>query len=422
MYATSVSSSQHLDTRSGKPILEADSAPVEPKMENEAMTATLSFFPVGNGDMTLVKTEEGHKILIDMNIRAAADDPDDDTPDVAAKLRDKLSRDARERLYVDALLVSHPDEDHCRGLRGHFHLGPPDGWSENADKIFIREIWSSPMVFRHALRDRVLCEDAKAFNTEARRRVQRFRESPLSIGDGDRILILGEDENGKTDGLQDILVRVDQEFSWINGRTDQSMTARLLAPLPADDDNDEYLLSKNNSSTVLQFSLSGGQVRDKCRFLTGGDAKVAVWEKLWQRHQWHPERLSYDILQAPHHCSWHSLSHDSWSEQGKDAEVCEDARSALSQARDGATIIASSNPIKDDDNDPPCIRAKREYVSITDGVRGTFKCVGEHPSEKSPDVMEFEIGEHGVRLKTTLMTAATVLGSGSIGRQPLSHG
>ena len=68
--------------------------------------------------------------------------------------------------------------------------------------------------------------------------------------------------------------------------------------------------------------------------------------------------LSYDILQTPHHCSWHSLSYDSWSEKGEDAEICRDALDALSQARGGATIIASSNPIKDDDNDPPCIRAK----------------------------------------------------------------
>ena len=69
------------------------------------MTAHLSFFPVGNGDMTLVQTRGGHNILIDLNIRAAADNPDDDTPDVAAKLRNKLSRDAAGRLYVDALLV-----------------------------------------------------------------------------------------------------------------------------------------------------------------------------------------------------------------------------------------------------------------------------------------------------------------------------
>lgn len=388
------------------------------------MTATLSFFPVGNGDMTLVETEERHKILIDVNIRAAADDPDDDTPDVVTKLRDKLSRDTEGRKYVDALLVSHPDEDHCRGLRKHFHLESPDNWSRHADKIFVNEIWSSPMVFRRASRLHVLCDDAKAFNAEARRRVGKFRDSPQSIDDGDRILILGEDEDGKTDGLRGILFRVDEEFSRINGHPDQSMTARLLAPWPADDDDDEEMLSKNNSSTVLRFSLSGGGIRDKCRFLTGGDAEVAVWEKLWQHHQRRSDHLSYDILQAPHHCSWHSLSHDSWSENGEDAEVCQGARNALSQARGGATIIASSNPIKDDDNDPPCIRAKREYVSIAKGAKGAFKCVGEHPSEKSPNVMEFEIGRHGVRLslKTMLMTAATVSGSGFIGRQPLSHG
>ena len=39
------------------------------------MTAMLSFFPVDNGDMTLVAPESGRTLLIDLNIRAAADDP-----------------------------------------------------------------------------------------------------------------------------------------------------------------------------------------------------------------------------------------------------------------------------------------------------------------------------------------------------------
>ena len=72
------------------------------------MTATLSFFPVGNGDMTLVETESGRKILIDLNIRAAADDLDDDTPDVARALRKRLKRDGRGRLYLDALPAQRP--------------------------------------------------------------------------------------------------------------------------------------------------------------------------------------------------------------------------------------------------------------------------------------------------------------------------
>ena len=386
------------------------------------MTAQLSFFPVGNGDMTLIQTEGGSRILLDVNIRSAADDPDDGTPDVVSKLRKKLIRDDSGRLYIDALLISHPDEDHCRGLRKHFHLGPPDEWSKSSDKILVREIWSSPMVFRRASRRHVLCDDAKAFNAEARRRVRVFRDTPWKVDDGDRILILGEDEDGKTDDLQAILVRVDQPFSRVNGKDDRSMAALLLAPLPTENDDDEEILSKNNSSTILRFSLTGDGQADKCRFLTGGDAEVAIWEKLWTRHSFRSDWLTYDILLSPHHCSWHSLSHDSWSEMREDAKVSEYARRALSQARSGATIVASSNPIKDDNNDPPCIRAKREYEAIAKGVAGTFECVGERPSEKSPDVMEFEVGGHGLRLLTAQMAAPAVLGSGTIGQQPHSHG
>lgn len=383
------------------------------------MASSISFFPVGNGDMTLIQTESGKKILIDLNIREAADNRDDNTPDVARELRARLERDDKNRLYVDVLLISHPDKDHCTGLQNHFHLGHPDEWSAEKDKIFVREIWSSPLVFRRASRNYTLCEDAKAFNTEAKRRVRKFLEERNSVGDGNRVLILGEDENGKTDNLSEILVRIDTTFSRINGQNDKTVTARLLGPLPEGDEDEERDLSKNNSSTILQFSLAGGNTPGKCFFMTGGDAEVAIWEKLWRRHSENREWLSYDILQAPHHCSWHCLSYNSWSEQGENAKVCEDARHALSQARDGATIVASSKPIKDDGSDPPCIRAKREYLNILNKDKNSFKCTGEFPSGESPDVMEFEINQYGYRLKTPLMATA---GLGIIGRQPLAHG
>ena len=248
------------------------------------MVAKVLFFPVGNGDMTLLEFESGRKLLIDMNIRTAADDPDDDTLDVAADLRKRLTRDSAGRLYLDALLVSHPDQDHCTGLRNHFHLGAPADWSEKDDKIFVRELWSSPMVFRRASSQHKLCEDAKAFNTEARRRVARFRASWGVVSDGDRILILGEDENGKTDDLGAILIKAGKSFARINGIYDLTMTARLLAPQPkSDEQSEEELRSKNHSSTVLNFSLTGDGVQAAGRFLTGGDAEVAIWERLWQK-------------------------------------------------------------------------------------------------------------------------------------------
>ncbi len=83
---------------------------------------TTHHFRVGNGDMTLIETDSGRFILIDINIRAAADDPDDDTPDVGRQLKDRLPRDNQGRPYVDAFLLTHPDKDHCTGLQAHFHL------------------------------------------------------------------------------------------------------------------------------------------------------------------------------------------------------------------------------------------------------------------------------------------------------------
>ncbi|MCY4628573.1 MAG: metallohydrolase [Acidobacteria bacterium] len=385
------------------------------------MNANISFFPVGNGDMTLVTTESGRRILIDLNIRSAADDPDDATPDVARLLGDRLTKDSDGRPFVDVLLVSHPDEDHCRGLRKHFHLGPPSEWSAKADKIFVREIWSSPRVFRRASKNNPLCDDAKAFNREAKRRVQRFRDAWGFVDDGDRVLILGEDEDGKTDDLTGILIKLDDEFSRVCGSTDPSLKARLLGPLPQDDVADGELLSKNNSSTILRFCLKGGGIPDKCRFLTGGDAEVEIWQRLWQRHKYRKDWLSYHLLQTPHHCSWRSLSYDSWSEGGEEAEVCEEARNALAQALGGASIVASSKPIKDDDDDPPCIRAKKEYETIVAGVNGAFRCVGEYPSETAPAVLEFEVTRDGLRVKN-LANITPSPSRSAVGRQPLGHG
>lgn len=382
------------------------------------MQAKIYFFSVGNGDMTLIVLETGQRILIDVNIREAADDPADTTPDVARALRDLLMRDDEGRLYVDAYLLSHPDQDHCRGLEKHFHLGPADDWSKDSDKIFIRELWWSPMVFRRALKNDTICADAEAFNREARRRVRKFRQNWKRVTDGDRILILGEDENGQTGGLDPIVVKVDQAIRRVNGKGVDSMSAVLLAPLPKSEiEDDEDLLSKNNSSTILRIWLSGEGRTGSCRFLTGGDAGVSIWERLWDKYAGRRIALSYDILQAPHHCSWRSLSHDSWSELGEDAKVSEGARNALSQARQGAVIVASSKAIKDDGNDPPCIRAKREYVDIATAARGGFKCVGELPSNVS--TVEIEVGRSGPRFKTPRPKYRR---SGAVGSIPLAHG
>lgn len=369
--------------------------------------------------MVLFETESGRRILTDINIRAAADDENDDTPDVAKQLRKRLDRDDEGRLFADAFLNTHPDADHIRGLAKHFHLGDPSSWVKADDKIIIREMWSSPIVFRRAKakdEDHVLCEDAEAWRDEARRRANKFKKD-RTAEDGNRILILGDDVDGKTDDLSEILIKTDEVFSKICGTNDTSFEARLLAPMPASDEEEEEVLTKNNSSVIVRLDLKVAKA-SLGRFLLSGDAEVAIWERIWERNKKWSGRLEYDVLIAPHHCSWHSLSYDSWSEKGADAKVSASARSALGQARDGALIVASSKTIKDDKNDPPCIRAKREYIDILDPVKGEFKCVADGAGY---DPLVIDVSAAGPRVKRAVFSVSLAAGTG-IGSQPLAHG
>jgi hypothetical protein len=389
------------------------------------MTASITFFPVDNGDMTLVTFDDDQTLLIDIHVREAADDVDDNTPDVMADLRSRLKRDEKGRLFIDGFLLTHPDADHISGLEAHFHLGPPEDWKKADDKILIREMWSSPIVFRRSSKTHVLCDDAKAWAKEARRRVALFRAYGALTVEGDRIQIMGEDDDGKTDDILQIVVKVNDLVTKLNRVATGAFNARLLAPLSHgnDEELDEFL-AKNRSSVILRFSIRGSGILDKCRFLTGGDAEVAIWERLWGAHgKDRADWLSYDILQTPHHCSWHSLSYDSYSEYGEDAEVCEDARNALAQVRKGAIIVASSETIDPEDTDPPSDRAKREYLTIVEGSVSRFICVADFWKDEKR-ALQYEITANGTTklVKSAAKAAVAALGIGATATQARAHG
>ena len=95
--------------------------------------------------------------------------------------------------------------------------------------------------------------------------------------------------------------------------------------------------------------------------------------------------------------------------------------------------MASSCPIKDDDNDPPCWGAKLEYEDIAESADGTFHCTGEYPKEDELAPMEFEVSESGFVLQPvskkktkssacagpTVLTSGIVKGWGSAGPAPV---
>lgn len=374
--------------------------------------SVITFFPVGNGGMTLIRLNDLSKttILIDINIRDTSSS-EDDICDVAQELNDRLPKDSKKRPYVDAFILTHHDNDHILGLKEHFHLGSladykePEG--DEIAKIVIRELWSTPRFWKQASANYSLSDDAKDFNKEMKRRVKLFEDNKYIQPEGERAIIVGRDPDGKTDGLDSIIREIGAAFLKINERNiGTKFEGFILGPVEQQNgEEDEDFENKNRQSIILQIKIKEAQYDHK--LLMAGDAECLVWETLWGRYK-DSDRLEYDLLLNPHHCSWHSLSYDSQSDD-EDPQVCEASKKALNQTKAGARIIAQCKPIKDDNDDPPSKAAKDEYLTIV--TEDCFYCTDEYPTEKKPEPIEFNLTgdgpqKKGVKEKSKLSVAA----------------
>ncbi|WP_407313662.1 metallohydrolase [Desulfosporosinus sp. SB140] len=387
--------------------------------------STITYFPVDNGGMTLIKLNDADNttILTDMYIRGAADDENDETFDVSAALRKQLDQDQDVNPYVDVFLLTHNDDDHIKGIQNHFYLGDPAEYekpkSGEEPKIIMKEIWCSSRFWKRASDSNKLCDDAKAFNKEMKRRVKLFEANKSVQSAGNRALIIGKDPNGKTDNIEQIVKDIDTTFTKINGKElSHKVSVKVLGPIPQQEgEKDEDYEKKNRGSVILQISIFEGQYNNE--ILVTGDAEVFVWECLWEKFSNLLSNLRYDVLSAPHHCSWHSISNDSQS-SNDDPQISDSAKKSLSQAKEGAFIIASSKTIKNDDNDPPSYAAKKEYLTIVS--KDHFLCTEEYPSSLNIEPIVFNLTNVGPQLKAKKSNAKLTTAAISATGEAFPHG
>lgn len=111
------------------------------------------------------------------------------------------------------------------------------------------------------------------------------------------------------------------------------------------------------------------------------------------------ERLSWDVLLAPHHCSKHAVY--------ENGEVRQDILDALEEtARAGARVVSSSHAFRDADktgDNPPHLKARDRYQEIVDYP---VLCTMEHGSDEGPNAVVFEVDGAGVHLREPASVAA----------------
>lgn len=376
----------------------------------------LKFYPVQNGDTTLITLTDKTTILIDCKLRTSAEDPDDDTQyDVKKDILDSIQK-RENNPFVDLFILTHPDKDHCHGFDKHFYKGNPDNYKkENRenDEIMIDEMWVTTMLFNGVKND-----DAKVFKEEAERRRKLWEEnSEEKDKPGNRIRMVGYDGDEKFEKVPSV---VPGEFiKQINGHSKDNFEFFVHGPFKKSLIESNATGDGNSSSVIMQarFKIDASDDNFACYYLFGGDADHYRWEQVLKKSKKykHEEELKWDIFLTPHHCSW-TFFNDTKYEDNKTPK--DSSLEILDYKLEGGKIIAACKVIKNNDDNPPHYYAKVEYLKKVDN-ESDFIELAKEPSEKSPAPVEFTVTKNGPtrspkKSENRAITSAGGLGSASI--------
>ena len=369
------------------------------------MEHIIKYYPVGNADCTLIKLDNGKTIIVDCQILADLTDGHGKQVmfDVKADLLKELKKDGLGRPFVDLFISTHPHDDHCKGFAGNFYHGEVDDYDKdkNKDEIIIEELWITPRGLNNNL-----SSPAEDIRKEAKRRRKLYDDDKNFIGSkGNYLRIIGYDKDKE----------FDRRYCYVPGKLVTTVHGSSLswldifihAPFKEDVETSKKYDDKNATSVVVQFGFKiDGYTGYKRRVLMGGDAEHEIWQHILDNNA-DDEKLKWNIFLAPHHCSW-----SFFNEPDNKKEIKPSAEAILDkQIGNSAHIIASSNEIKNDNNNPPCYEAKLQYIKKLKSGSSHFLNTATHSKVGNiPQPIVFKINENGKTLKenTTLAGATSI--------------
>ncbi len=375
------------------------------------------FWPVGNGDSTTIVIDLQTCMQVDLHHLECASDTDDARIPVLERLLPLLPK-RNGNPYLALFVLTHPDQDHCRGFK------------ELLKKATIGELWFSPRVFWEYKSD--LSDDACAFRDEAMRRVKKTIQVVGAVSSGDRVRVIGysnvlHQKEEYRDLADEFITVPGNAVTEVDGTERTDFRAFIHGPFKDDAEGE-----RNETSVAMQVTLKSGSVDGKAMLL--GDLSYPTVRRIFDETK-AAERegdLAWDAFLATHHCS-KSLMY--WKGAGDNDEVLKQDILDDIESAGGSIgyIVSSSDPIpssnKPGDN-PPHAKAAARYREI---APSEFLCTGEHPTERNPEPIVFELGEQGLDYRqphkqkakaggSLQAAAATARGSSTPPTQPVGFG
>lgn len=367
------------------------------------MASTITFFPLGNADSSRIDLPGGEKLLFDFADLRAPDDPSDRR----IRLGDELLEDlkAAKRTDFDVVAFTHLDADHVTGAPAFFHLEHAVKY-QSADRIKIRELWVPAAAILEGKVE--LCEDAKIIQAEARHRLKTGRgirvfSRPTQLSDWLRA-------NGLT--IESRRALFSDAGTVVPGWQKETQGVEFFVHSPFGSRlSKEEIVDRNADSLVFQavFQVKGQETK----VWLGADTPYEMLEQIIETTEAHGrhERLHWDLLKLPHHCSYTSLG----PEKGDRITVptASVARFFEHFARQDAIIVSTSLPIPtDDSSDQPPHRQAANYYreKALPPVRGTFVVTMEHPTVLRPAPLVVSIDElRATIVRDRLVGAAAII-------------
>lgn len=334
-----------------------------------------AFWPVGSGDSTTIAVGDDVFMQVDLRHLACVDEDDDDPRMAVIDHLEKILPRVGGKPYLSVFVLTHPDEDHCRGF------------AELLKRITIGELWHTPRVFREYPRD--LCEDAKVFRKEAKRRVAKTIKGG-EVGAGDRVRVIGYDDLLKEDDYKgfpaDRLTIPGNAVVDLDGEDcSDRFRAFVHGPFKGDCAGE-----RNGTSIALQVALDKDGIAGKAMLM--GDLCYPTVKRIFDRSK--AADVEWNVLLAPHHCSKSVMY---WKGEGESEETLkQDVLDAIEAAASSPGYIVASSEVIPASNqsgdDPPHARAKQRYEEI---VPDEFLCTQEHPNEETPEPIIFSVSASG---------------------------
>ncbi len=357
------------------------------------------FYPLGNADCTLIDLDCGKKILFDFADTLDRANKLDIRCDLPKELREYLKKDDRD--YFDVVAFTHLDKDHFSGFSDFFYLEYAEKY-QGDDRIKIKTMWVPAALITETAPDD---DEARILQKEARFRLKNKKGIRI-FSRPDRLKKWCDKNSVKFEECKHLVTdagMISPEFSLEKDGVEFFVHSPFAIR-----QNDNSVEDRNRDSIVMHATFKVEDEVTRAFLLSDSDNEVISDILSVTVKKKNVNRLLWDIMKLPHHCSYLSLGPD----KGKDKTVPVESVALLYEkyCQDGAIIVSTSAPIpvkgtdEDKNDQPPHRQAAAYYMDAIEETNGQFIVTMEHPKKNAPTPVVIEIGSDKATLKKNILT------------------